>query len=129
MIEKNKRYFDEFHNLHAIENEIASGGQGVVYRTTHSDVVLKFSFEGSAKKLISDEEKVKRYKENLTQIRMLPIPRNLHLAVPVASLEEHAGYVMKLLDGMVSFNYFRPGADENVQQGYHVGRVYVGDEG
>ena len=73
---------------------------------------MKFSIEGSVKKLISDEEKVKRYKDNLTQIRMLPLPPNLHLAVPVASLQEHAGYVMKLLDGMVSFNCFRPGADE-----------------
>ena len=95
---------DEYLVKHVIKDVISEGGQGVVCSTRDSSIVLKFCF-GENKSLISKEENSDSYKQKTNEIKAVylsPFPENLHLAYPVAILKDYAGYVMRLLDGMVN---------------------------
>ena len=100
---------DEFDNRHRLVAELARGGQGVVYRTEDANLAVKIPFE----KIYSDEDRVdviRRYQ----LIRSLPIPRELPVALPLAVLDDNAGYVMQLVSEMESFH----SCFETVQHGY-----------
>ena len=83
---------DEADNLHRLTKELSRGGQGVVYRTSIPDIVVKVD-------LTSDENANERYMD----LRLLPIPQGIHITLPIMPLKNEKGYVMRLLDDMESF--------------------------
>ena len=97
------RFVDEYFNLHERGTELGRGGQGVVFRTKDPDVAVKLAFDGNGGPLPHAA-----YLEKLRHVRALPVPSGLHLAAPMAALQERAGYVMRLLNDMESFAQFCP---------------------
>ena len=83
---------DAADNWHRLTEELSRGGQGVVYRTGISDIVVKID-------LTDDEKANDRYMD----LRLLPIPQGLHITLPILPLKDERGYVMRLLDDMESF--------------------------
>lgn len=80
-------------NWHRLTKELSRGGQGVVYRTGISDIVVKID-------LTDDEKANERYMD----LRLLPIPQGLHITLPIMPLQDEKGYVMRLLDDMEPFS-------------------------
>ena len=92
---------DEYGNFHHISNELARGGQGVVYRTKDADVAVKQPLDASGQ-----PDKSANLRERFQDIRLLPMPRRIPVSLPLAILRDEPGYVMRLLNDMRPFAIF-----------------------
>lgn len=92
---------DEYGNRHQIVGELARGGQGVVYRTTDSDLAIKRPIDRNG-----EVERSVDLKRRFTRIRCLPLPLDISIALPLAVLRDESGYVMNLLSEMEPFSNF-----------------------
>ncbi|EPB0854872.1 serine/threonine protein kinase [Yersinia enterocolitica] len=98
-------YVDEYQNVHHREDDLGDGGQGVVFRTGDPDLAIKL-VTGEGKKPVTDAARITYYSSRFKRVRLLPLPEDLNISVPVALLANHAGYVMRLLSEMVPFSHF-----------------------
>lgn len=80
-------------------NELSSGGQGIVYRTQYPEYLVKIDI-GEGKHMVAPSEGRRREIEDL---RTLPVDPELHVTMPLATLQDASGYVMRLMGDMVSF--------------------------
>lgn len=92
---------DEYGNLHYLAEELARGGQGVVYRTKDADLAIKQPLDASGQ-----PDKTANLRHRFQNIRLLPIPSRIPVSLPLAILRDEPGYVMRLLNGMKSFEVF-----------------------
>ncbi|MFM3123262.1 hypothetical protein AB8R05_24490 [Klebsiella variicola] len=92
---------DEYGNSHQITDELARGGQGVVYRTTDADLAVKQPLDAS-----DQPDKNANLRERFQRIRLLPMPRRIPVSLPLAILRDEPGYVMRLLNDMKPFAVF-----------------------
>ena len=95
---------DEYGNLHYLAEELARGGQGVVYRTRDADLAIKQPLDASGQ-----PDKAANLRDRFQRIRVLPIPPSIPVSLPLAILRDEPGYVMRLLNGMNSFEIFEMG--------------------
>lgn len=92
---------DEYDNLHYLADELARGGQGVVFRTKDADLAIKQPLDKSGK-----PDKNANLRDCFQNIRLLPIPSRIPVSMPLAILRDEPGYVMRLLNGMKPFSDF-----------------------
>jgi len=93
---------DEYGNLHYSGDELARGGQGVVFRTVDADLAIKQPIIPATGKLDRDA----KLRERFQKIRTLPLPPRIPISMPLAILRDDPGYVMRLLNGMRAFEFF-----------------------
>ena len=106
MMNNSKNEFvDEYFNVHLRGEMLGQGGQGIVFRTKDPDVAVKLVTDEYGKP-VNNKALIQRYSKRLKNIRLLPLPFNLHLAYPVALLKDKVGYVMQLLSDMTPFTCF-----------------------
>jgi len=98
-----KQLMDVHHQVHRLAGELGRGGQGVVYKTNDPDLVIKLVTD-TAGNPINDPDQVKKYQNNLSKLKLLPIGRDIHIAKPLFMLEGYAGYVMQLVRDMHPFS-------------------------
>lgn len=98
---------DEYENQHLKDKLIGQGGQGVVFRTKDPDLAIKLVTDETGNP-ITDKESIKKYSNRFKRVRLLPIPDDINISLPVALIENNAGYVMQLLSEMVPFSNFWP---------------------
>ncbi len=96
-----KSLADEYGNLHCRADKLASGGQGVVFRTTDIDLAIKQPLDASG-----SPDKNANLRDRFQNIRLLPLPPRIPISLPLAILRDEPGYVMRLLNGMKSFEVF-----------------------
>lgn len=96
-----KPLVDEYGNVHHIADELARGGQGVVYRTKDPDLAVKQPLDASGQ-----PDKNANLRERFQRIRLLPIPQRIPVSLPLAILRDKPGYVMRLLNDMKPFTVF-----------------------
>jgi hypothetical protein len=96
-----KPFSDEYGNQHYLADELASGGQGVVFRTKDTDLAIKQPLDASGK-----PDKGANLRDRFQNIRLLPIPAHIPVSLPLAILRDEPGYVMRLLSGMKPFCAF-----------------------
>lgn len=92
---------DEYGNTHQITDELARGGQGVVYRTKDADLAVKQPLYDSGNPV-----KSANLRERFQGIRLLPMPARVPVSLPLAILRDEPGYVMRLLSDMKPFEAF-----------------------
>lgn len=97
----NERLIDEYRNLHVKTNELARGGQGVVYRTTDENLAIKQPLNAEGQLDVHAN-----HSELYRCIRALPLPKGVHISLPLANLCNAPGYVMRLLKEMRPFSIF-----------------------
>lgn len=98
---KDNSLVDEYGNIHYITDELARGGQGVVYRTRDEDLAIKQPLDsnGIPKNNNGTSELFRR-------IRTLPLPKDIQISLPLTTLRDTSGYVLKLLSGLKPFSSF-----------------------
>ena len=94
-----KSYCDVYGRRHTVTSILSSGGQGVVYRTQEPNTLLKLEWDPSTGEIGKNVATNEKFRE----IGLLPIPGRLHVTLPQSVLRDAAGYTMRLLDEMVSF--------------------------
>lgn len=92
---------DEYGNQHYLADELARGGQGVVSRTKDADLAIKQPLDASG---LPDKDA--NLRERIQNIRRLPMPPRIPVSLPLATLRDEPGYVMRLLSGMKPFGFF-----------------------
>ena len=90
-----------------MQHFIGKGGQGMVLRTL-GDKYTAVKLACRNDEPIEDEEGVRTYRKRIARIRHLPVPDALRLSVPIAILQNAAGYVMRLLGDMASLKSLIP---------------------
>ena len=96
-----KPMVDDYGNVHYLGEELARGGQGVVYRTKDADLAIKQPLNASGK-----PDTNANLRNQFHNIRLLPLPPRIPLSLPLAILRDEPGYVMRLLNGMKPFGIF-----------------------
>lgn len=91
---------DEYGNQHYLVDELARGGQGVVFRTKDADLAIKQPLKDD------QPDKSANLHERFQNIRLLPIPARVPVSLPLAILRDEPGYVMRLLSDMKPFSTF-----------------------
>ncbi|WWW12530.1 protein kinase [Arcobacter cryaerophilus gv. pseudocryaerophilus] len=85
---------------------LGRGGQGVVYKTKNADVVIKIALNNEQQ--IKDKKQIKAFNQKIKKLIYKPLPNDINIAKPLALLQNEAGYVMNLLDGMHPFAKLLP---------------------
>lgn len=98
---KSQLYIDENYRQHHITKELSRGGQGVVYRTADSEIAIKLEVNPTTGEIVVDKygDKGKKYRA----LRLLPIPSNVNITLPISTIKDRSGYVMRLLNDMLPF--------------------------
>ena len=99
-MEQKEVYVDAYKREHRVTKELSRGGQGKVMRTTEPNIALKLELGGEG---LSDAEQIQDRNRKYEKLRLLPIPQGLHITLPQAVLRDDVGYVMNLLEEMISF--------------------------
>ena len=99
--QSHKPISDEYGNLHYLGDELARGGQGVVFGTSDADLAIKQPLDVSGQ-----PDKIANLRDRFQNIRLLPMPSRIPVSLPLAILRDEPGYVMRLLGGMRSFGVF-----------------------
>ena len=109
---------DSFDNMHRIKKVIGQGGQGVVCRTADSEIVVKFVLNplGQLISLKKDKESFKTNDVKFKDVACKPFPERIHLAYPMARLQDYSGYVMRLMGDMTSFADLVPSDAEQIKK-------------
>lgn len=104
-------FTDEYGHRHAVnmQRPPLCGGQGCVFFTNDERFAGKICFAPGGEERLSRDV---RANGAFRRLRLLPIPQEAHVTLPLAMLEEYEGYVMQLLDGMVSFQEGLCGEEE-----------------
>lgn len=92
---------DEYGNIHFLADELARGGQGVVFRTRDADLAIKQPLDASW-----GPDNSANLRARFQNIRILPLPPRIPISLPLAILRDEPGYVMRLLSGMMPFGAF-----------------------
>ena len=96
------RLTDQYGNQHRLGDEIARGGQGIVYRTSDADLAIKQPLGANG-----ELDRSSDLRQRFQNVRCLPIPPRIPVSLPLAVLRgSEPGYVMKLLSDMVPFSAF-----------------------
>ncbi|MDR1836446.1 MAG: hypothetical protein LBQ89_02200 [Treponema sp.] len=102
---KPEKILDSRMYQHFLTDCIGKGGQGAVYRTRDSDTAVKL-IGAETENPVVDKQEITKNNLKYDRVRILPIPENLPLALPLLTLRDHEGYVMKLLSTMRPFREF-----------------------
>lgn len=98
---------DENGYKHILGEEIGRGGQGITWRTQDPNILVKMRINPVTGEPVVDEEAYEAYKAEIDEVRVLDIPRDIHIAKPVSMLKKpYCGYTMKLLNDMKSIKYW-----------------------
>jgi len=106
MNKSTKQLADEYGNMHKLSDKLASGGQGVVFRTVDPDLAVKQPLNAEG-----ELDKDAGLRERFKNIRLLPLPPRIPISMPLAILRDdkpgdESGYVMRLLNEMKPFSHF-----------------------
>ena len=82
---------DQLSQRHKLTKELGKGGQGVVFRTTDPELLVKMPLKGG--QVITDKTEVERFQHQLDRLYLLPLSEKMHITKPLYLLEEQAGYV------------------------------------
>jgi len=96
-----KTLVDEYGNLHKLCDKLASGGQGVVFRTSDADLAIKQPLNAAG-----EPDKDVNLQKRFQNIRLLPLPQRIPISMPLAILRGEPGYVMRLLNEMKPISHF-----------------------
>lgn len=104
---------DEDGNKLFLEKEIGRGGQGIVWRTSDPNIIVKMKINKSTGQPVVDEKEYEKYKDEMDEVRIMNIPDFIHIAKPASMLRKpYCGYIMRFLDGMKPIKHWIRSFDE-----------------
>lgn len=99
---------DSFGHVYNTTGRISEGGQGAVYSTNDSSVVVKLVFDNPKDKNImtnenTSEKEINERNEEFYKQFKLPLPKNANITFPFSTLKNAVGYTMRLMEDMEPF--------------------------
>lgn len=97
---------DELSQWHKLTKELGRGGQGVVYRTSDPELLVKMPLKNG--KEITDKADVEHFEKQFERLYLLPLTEAMHITKPLYLLAEQAGYVMQMMQDMQPIGEWLP---------------------
>lgn len=97
---------DQLSQRHKLTKKLGQGGQGIVYRTSDPELLVKMPLKDN--KEITDKAEVKNFQVQLERLYLLPLTEAMHITKPLYLLEEQAGYVMQMMQDMQPIGEWLP---------------------
>jgi len=97
---------DQLSQRHKLTKKLGQGGQGIVYRTSDPELLVKMPLKDN--KEITDKAEVKNFQEQFERLYLLPLTEAMHITKPLYLLEEQAGYVMQMMQDMQPIGEWLP---------------------
>ena len=97
---------DQLSQKHKLIKELGRGGQGVVFRTSDPELLIKMLLRNG--KEITEKAEVKHFQEQFERLYLLPLNSEMHITKPLYLLEERAGYVMQMMQDMQPIGEWLP---------------------
>ena len=104
--QKLTRVKDQLSQWHELKKELGKGGQGVVYRTADSELLVKMPLKNG--KEITDKEEINHFQKRFENLYLLPLTNKMHITRPLYLLEGQAGYVMQMMQDMQPIGKWLP---------------------
>ncbi|WP_104692449.1 serine/threonine-protein kinase [Helicobacter felis] len=92
------RVLDTFGNRHVLGEVLSEGGGGKVYQTSDKDVLVKIA--GKNGQELTQKEDIEAFCQVVQNLMRMPIPKEIPLVLPLALLQDRAGYVMPSLTSL-----------------------------
>lgn len=92
---------DCYKHIHKITGELSRGGQGVVLKTKDPETLIKLALKDNSIIPIGDND---NSNDQYMALRLLPISSKQHVTLPLATIKNYEGYVMRMLGGMCTFH-------------------------
>nr|WP_232729480.1 protein kinase [Helicobacter pylori] len=107
---------DSERNIHKTIEVLGKGGQGIVYRCLDKDVAIKVVLRDGD--FIKDKESLKQYEKSVLNLSFKPIESHFPMSIPLVTLREKQGYVMKMAEGYKPLKTFlkKPSILENEEK-------------
>lgn len=102
---------DQLSQWHELTEKLDSGGQGVVYRTSDPELLVKMALKKDDKgntAEITDKTEVAYFQEQFEHLYLLPLTEAMHITKPLYLLAEQAGYVMQMMQDMQPIGEWLP---------------------
>ncbi|WQU87670.1 protein kinase [Helicobacter pylori] len=96
-LEKNEEIIDDKGNIHKIVGVLGKGGQGIVYRCLDGDTAIKVALKDG--KPVEDKKSIEEYKKSIQNLSFKSIEEHFPISIPLATLKDMQGYVMKMAEG------------------------------
>ena len=90
--------FDVAGHKYELVEELSRGGQGIVYKTNHQNILLKGFIHN--KKNEDEREKAEKWEQHIQWLINQDL-NNLQLARPLILANKRKAYFMKLMDGLI----------------------------
>jgi len=97
---------DQLSQRHKLTKKLGQGGQGVVYRTSDPELIVKIPLKNF--KEITDKAGVEHFQKQFERLYLLPLTEAMHITRPLYLLEEQAGYVMQMMQDMQPIGEWLP---------------------
>ncbi|WP_104748154.1 protein kinase [Helicobacter cetorum] len=89
-------FIDSKGHIHKITEILGEGAQGRVYRCLDKDTAIKVVLKDGV--FIKDEKSLKEYEKSIQNLRLKPIEEHFSMSIPLATLKDKQGYVMKMAE-------------------------------
>lgn len=89
---------DQLSQWHKLTKKLGQGGQGIVYRTSDPELLVKMPLKNGREITIKAE--VEYFQTQFERLYLLPLTKAMHITRPLYLLAEQAGYVMQMMQDM-----------------------------
>ncbi|GAA7236651.1 hypothetical protein HpCK35_27650 [Helicobacter pylori] len=115
-MELEEEIVDSEGNIHKTIEVLGKGGHGIVYRCLDKDVAIKAVLRDGD--FIKDKESLKQYEKSVLNLSFKPIESHFPMSIPLVTLKEKQGYVMKMAEGYEPLKTFlkKPSILENEEK-------------
>lgn len=97
---------DQLSQKHKLTKILGQGGQGIVYKTSDPQLLVKMPLKNFEE--ITDKAEIKRFQDQLERLYLLPLSESMHITKPLYLLDEQAGYVMQMMQDMQPIGEWLP---------------------
>ncbi|MEY8251718.1 MAG: hypothetical protein RPR91_04975 [Colwellia sp.] len=97
---------DQLSQRHKLTQKLGQGGQGVVYRTSDPELLVKMPLKNF--KEVTDKAGVEHFQKQFERLYLLPLTEAMHITRPLYLLEKQAGYVMQMMRDMQPIGEWLP---------------------
>ncbi len=102
-----KKVRDQLSQWHELTKELGRGGQGVVYRTSDPELLIKMPLKDGNE--ITDASEVEAFQQKFERLYLLPLTEAMHITKPLYLLDtQQAGYVMQMMEDMQPIGHLLP---------------------
>ena len=120
------RVKDQLSQRHLLKDVLGRGGQGIVYKTSDPELLVKMPLKNG--KEITDKSEIKSFQNDIDRLYSLPLDSSIHITKPLYLLDDYAGYVMQMMRDMQPIGAWLPQRPDKETEKEFVRPAWLSDD-